>query len=427
MLIRAIIILLIWLTAWPVHAAPGIAVVQSLAPTSDGGTQDFTSSGFGTPLCAMFFASYGTANGTVVDHAGLFLGFSDFTNHQSVEHASEDTGAASDTGGNASSTNALRTLLATNQAVDSTAIASTITDGARLTWADAPPSAYRVTAVLFNSSAISNCAVGSVNTAPTIGGTASVSGLGWQPDLVLAITNNGTTGNARASIGVAVYDGGIVQYAAGQDSQNASSPSDVYEVMRADRLALNPLGITYSSSELTSFDAGGFTLTTRDATTVNIVRYLTAKLASGIAVKLAACLSPTATGAHSCTGAGWTPQAGIMIHTVVPALGTYYIAGANNESYGVSAFTASSASSASIADDDGDAATNTESMTDNKPVRLRKDAADFMTATVTGFQSNGVDFNYTATDATARYRALLLFQAAASTSSARPRWRLLLP
>lgn len=399
--------------------AQGVAVVKSAAPTSNGGTQDFTVTGFGTPVCAMFFLSYGTANGTAVDNAMLSFGFSDFTNHRGIAHVSEDSGTTTDTQSDRSATG-LITLLNTDQSVDGTATASTITDGVRLTWADAPPSAYLVTAVMFNSSMFSNCTVGTLTPNASVDATASVSGLGWQPDLVLA-AYAGSTVSARTSFGMAVNSGGITQYSAGQAHTTGLATSSVTSAMLSNRIAFNGLSLTtVASYELTSFDSGGFTLTTRDNTTaVNDVYYLAAKLAAGASAKLATCTSPTATGAHSCTGAGFAPTGAIMSHTAAAALGTLETDG-DAEPYGLSAFTSTTQSFSGISDDDAVAAQNTASMTSINPVRMIKDAADYMVATFTGWQSDGVDLNYTTTDGTARYRAILFLKGVSTARKGMP-------
>lgn len=407
--------------AYAAYAA-GVAVVQSAAPTSNGGTQDFTATGFGTPSCVMFFLSYGTTNGTAVDNGMLAFGFSDFTNHRGIAHVAEDSGTTTDTMSQRSAT-ALITLLNTDQSTDGTATASTITDGVRLTWADAPPSAYLVTAVMFNSSVFSNCSVGTITPSGSVSGTASVSGLGWQPDIILAAYAGSTT-SARTSFGMALNDGGIVQYAAGQASTTALATSSVTSALMSTRLAFNALSFsTVASYELTSFDSGGFTLTTRDNTAaVNDVYYLAAKLATGASAKLVTCTSPTATGAHSCTGAGFTPEAAIMSHTAAAALDTLESDG-DAEPYGLSAFTSGTQSFAGMSDDDNVAAANTASMTSTNPIRMIKDAADYMVATLTGFQSDGVDFNYTTTDGTARYRGLLFLKSATTARrKGQPLW-----
>lgn len=415
---RILAFLLVLLFSAPVYAQ-GVAVVKSAAPTSNGGTQDFTVTGFGTPVCALFFLSYGTTNGTAVDHAMLSFGFSDFTNHRGVAHVAEDSATTTDTQSQRATT--LISLLNTDQSTDGTATAATITDGVRLTWADAPPSAYLVTAVMFNASMFSNCTVGTLTPNASVDAAASVSGLGWQPDLILAAYAGSTT-SARTSFGMALNDGGIVQYAAGQASTTALATSSVTSAMMSTRLAFNALSFsTVASYELTSFDSGGFTLTTRDNTaSVNDVYYLAAKLAVGASAKLATCTSPTSTGSHSCTGAGFTPTGAIMSHTAAAALDTLESDG-DAEVYGLSAFTSTTQSFSGISDDDNVAAANTASMTSINPIRMIKDAADYMVATFTGWQSDGVDLNYTTTNGTARYRAVLFLKGVASAATRRGR------
>ena len=411
----ALLLLILW-SASVVHAQ-GVAVVQSAAPTSGGGTQDFTSTGFGTPVCAIFFIGYGTANGTVVNDAFLGFGITDFTNSRYVASVQEDTGSTTDTLTRAG-TDPLISMLNTDQSVDGTASVSTITDGARLTWADAPPSAYLVTAILFNSSMFSNCTVGTLTPNATQDATASVSGLGWAPDLVIGLYQ-ASTGRAKDSFGVALNDGGIVQRSIGQWSQTGVGTSTLSSALMTTRIAVDAQASSLASLELTSFDAGGFTLTTRDAATPLDFYHLTAKLATGASAKLTTCDSPTSTGSHSCTGAGFTPTATIMMHTALTTVDTRTITD-ESEVYGLSAMTASAAYSSAVADDDNVVTANTESMTDSKPVRLRKDAADFMTATFSGFQSDGADFSYSTTDGSARKRAMLFLKGVSSASSFGP-------
>lgn len=399
--------------------AQGVAVVQSAAPTSDGSTQDFTVTGFGTAVCAMFFLSYGTAAGTEATHGMLSFGFSDFTNHRAIAHATESTGSTTDTGAERNASNAAVTLLSTSQAVDGTATASTITDGVRLTWADAPPSAYLVTAVMFNSSVFSNCTVGTLTPAGVVDTTASVSGLGWQPDLALFGYAASLT-SGRTSYGTALNDGGIVQRSTSFGTTNGQATSDVHSMARNDRIAFNPTELG-ADLEFTSFDSGGFTITTRTGTSVVAdAYYLAGKLAGGMQAKLLTCSSPTSTGSHSCTGAGFTPQAAIMTHSNVTTINTTSTTNTTSEIYGLSAFTSTAAGSAALWANDGTATSTTASISDTKPVRLRKDSADYMTATLTGFQSDGADFDYTATDGSAHLRTILFFKATNARPNTRP-------
>lgn len=411
------IALLIFLLLGSQAYAQGVAVVQSAAPTSNGGTQDFTVTGFGTPVCAMFFLSYGTSAGTAATHHMVSIGFSDFTNHRGQAHASESTASSTDTGGVLAS--GLISLLDSDQTQDGIATAATITDGVRLTWSDAPPAAYLVTAVMFNSTVFSNCSVGTLTLAGTQDTSVSVSGLGWQPDLILGVYSASTT-SARMSFGMALNDGGVVQYSTTIGITTAAGTSDVASYVASNRLAYNPTGLG-ADAEVTSFDAGGFTVYSRTGvSTVNDLYYLTAKLATGISAKLTTCNSPTATGAHSCTGAGFTPQAVIMSHSNVTALNTGSTTSGTSEIFGVSAATSTASGSAMGWTDDADTTTTTASMSDTKLVSLYKDSADYMTATLSGWQSDGADFSYTTTDGSAHIRVILFFKALSSERRGRP-------
>src|SRR5574338_1685419 len=342
--------------------AADVAVVQSAAPTSNGGTQDLTSSGFGTPLCALFFGGYGTANGTAATHALITLGGSDFTRHNSSAMAAESGVNPMDIGSSADTTKAVQTLLNSSQAVDGSATAATITDGVRLTWADAPPSAYLINAVLFGGTNISNCYVGSFTGSSTQDATASTTAPNFQPDIIFFWTNNDDTSNFRASFGLAVNDGGsIVQRALGLSDGNNQASAVASAALRADRVTVHASANTLATLDITTIGTQGFTATTRDAAAARTVGYLALKLANGLRPKLLTCASPTAIGTHTCTGAGWSPQFGLMLHSESAAVGTYYGTD-NGEVFGLSAFTASGSVSSATYHEDGAATSVTESM-----------------------------------------------------------------
>lgn len=406
-----ILLLLFLFLVTPAHALVGVA--QSAAPTSNGGTQDLTVSGLGTAVCGLFWTTYGTANGTGVDHAMFAVGFSDFTTGQSVSSSDEDNQATTDTGASSGAT-ALRTQLATDQSVDGTASASAITNGIRLTWSDAPPSAYLVNSLIFGDGAVDDCHVGTLTASSTEDATASTTAPGFQPNLVFAITEN-TTGDMRNSFGFAVDDGGVVQRSSGMSSNDASANADVAQTTSDSYFALNPINPTAAGAwELTSFDTTGFTVTTRLTATGSTIRYMAVKLKTGQLPKIVNCSSPTATGSHSCTGAGWAPQALMMIHSESAAYDTTYTAG-NNEVLGISACDASNCYSGAVTANDGAGTSDTKSITANVPVRLIKDGSDWMTASSTGPQSDGWDFSYSVAPGSAYVRGVLMIQAAAAS------------
>lgn len=406
MLIALLLIIVMW--AVPVHAAE-FAVAQNTLPTSNGGTADFTSSGFGTPKCAYFYGGYGTVNGTVVSDAGLWLGFYDGTNEFGNGFAAEDGQTTTDTGSQGNASGAGITLLSTDQTTDGTCTASWITDGVRLTCADAPPSAYLLNVLLIGGPGVSNCAVGQLTSNATLNGTASTTAPGFTPDVVIGFSRFGDAAHSRIGLGFAWRNGGtIVQRAAALYNQGAVTTSYVASNLVTNRLIINDLIGATATMELTSFDANGFTLTTRDAGLAKTMTYLALKL-NGLSAWLGTSDSPTATGNQGVTGIGFLPQAGLMLHGEWAAVDTGYSTG-NGEVLGVSAFTATQSAGSAVSSDDGVGTSNEDSVTDTKACRLRKDGADYATCTVSSMDSDGITFNYTVAPAAVTKRALLLFQ-----------------
>lgn len=415
-----ILLLILVSIVTPAHALVGVA--QSAAPTSNGGTQDLTVSVLGTAACGLFWTTYGTANGTGVDHSMFAVGFSDFTTGQSVSAADEDNQADTDAGPTSGST-ALRTQLVTDQSVDGTASASAITNGIRLTWSDAPPAAYLVNSLIFGADSVDGCHVGTLTASSTEDATASTTAPGFQPNLVFAIVENHTT-HARNSFGFAVDDGGVVQRSAGVTSQDGSASGDLRATTSDSYFAINPFDAPVLGAwELTSFDTTGFTVTTRLNSNGATIRYLAVKLKTGQLPKIVNCSSPTSTGSHSCTGAGWTPQALVMIHTESAAYDTNYTAD-DNEVFGLSACDATNCYSGAVNAEDGAATSDAKSITSNVPVRLIKDGADFMTASSSGPQADGWNFSYSVAPGSAYVRGVLMIQAASSGSNLMMRRRL---
>lgn len=400
--------------------AAEFAVVQCALPTVNGGTVDCTSSGFGTPKGAMVFGGYGTANGTAVDHAGLWIGGYDGTNQTGMAFASEDGQADSDTAFVRDTNSALITLLETDQSQNGDCTASFITDGMRLTCADAPPAAYHVNVLLLGGSGVSNVYVGSATGHATQDSTQSITSPGFEPDVLIAVAQVGATAtsgnNYRASVGFATNETSIVQRALGFSDAHAAASMNTSSTLSTSRVVANGVnGVTLATLEVTDFHATGFNVATRDAATGPSFIYMAVKL-NGLSAKLMTSAAPTGTGSQAITGAGFRPQVGLMLQGEFAAVDTVYSTD-TGEVFGLSAFTSSAAGTSSTAHEDGDGTSNTESMTDNKVCRTRKDAADYATCTLTSFDADGATFNYTATNGTARQRAILLIQESTSSSS----------
>lgn len=411
-----LLMLVLW--AGPVLSAD-FEVCQAVLPTANGGTIDCTVTGFGTPKGAFVFGGIGTVNGTAADHAGLWVGFYDGTNQTGFGWESTDALADSDSGIIRDTNSAVVTLSTVDQTQNGDCTLSFITDGVRFTCADAPPSAYRMNVVLVGGSGVSNVSVGVATGHATQNSTTAVN-VGYTPDIVLAVAHVSATGtsgdNIRASIGIATNEGGsIVQRSVGLSDTSGAASMNTSSIFTTNRLVTNGVnGATFATLELTSWDAGGFTVTTRDAATGPAFIYMAIKL-NGISAKLVTDAAPAGTGSESITGIGWRPQFGLMLQGEFTAIDTLY-GSDNGEVFGLSAFTSTASVSTGVHLEDGDGTSNTSSMTDTKVCRTRKDAADYSTCTFTQWTSDGVDLSYATNVGGAKQRAILFVQESASAA-----------
>jgi hypothetical protein len=401
-------------------AAPSWAVEFALAQAAmrtTTGTQDFTVAGFGTPKCAMFFASYGTANGTTVDEGMELIGFTDGTNHRGFSWISDDGPAASDTGRLASSTDPILTGTPAH-VLDGTASFSTwITDGVRINWAtDPPPSAYLLNVLLIGGAGVSNCFVGDVTMDLTVGNSVDVTAPGFQPEFVFFVTDANNSGG-RQYRGMVVNDGASppTQRSINKSESDAANPTSLttsFDTNSVFSFHLSP----FPEAEVNSFDASGFSVTTRVGipAAAYVLKYMAVGL-TGLSASLVTSASPTGNGDHTITGAGFTPQFALILHSSMAAVNTLY-SDDNTEVTGISAITSASSLCSSTASDDNVTPANVESLTSNVATCLRKDAANFMTATHSAWTSDGETQNYTVANGTARQRAVLFVQAGASSN-----------
>lgn len=392
------------------------ALVQAAARTGTTGTQDFTSSGFGTPKGAMVWLTYATVNGTAANHAMLGVGFTDGTNHRSLTPASED-GVVADTQASGSLTTLITTIATANTPVDGSAtFDSWITDGLRINWTDVPPAAYLVNVLLIGGAGVSAVKVGNVQGPAVVGNAVDVNTVGFQPDLVLCWSNPDSNISVTACthadpvFGMAVRDGSDTQRCAGLYHQNASNPSHIQGVLDTASVSLGLHGgFPQAELQISDFDASGFSVYCRVGAAALEIDYLAIQL-NGLVAKIVTSASPTGTGDHTITGAGITPQLALMVHTAAPAVNTVYDTD-SAEVLGLSAITSAASLCGAIYIQDNVATANTESIVNNIAISLRKAAAAFMTATWSAWTSDGMTLNYTVTDGTARQRAVLFVQA----------------
>lgn len=394
--------------------AGDIEICQATLPTTNGGTADCTYPSFGSPIGALMFGGFGTANNTVVDHAGLLFGVYDATNQTALAFVAEDNVADSNSGFLRDTNSGLATLVLPGKTQNGDCTLSVITDGIRFTCATAPPAAYRINAVLFKGPTVSNIYAGVATGHATQNSVQSITSPAFTPDAVIAISQTSSTGtsgsNIRLSFGIATNEGSIVQRALGFADQNASASMATGSVLSDNRLVTNGYnGATFATLELTALTANGFDVTTRDAATGPAFIYLALKF-NGLAVKLGTFPNPAGTGTENLTGVGFRSQFGIALLSELTTINTYGSTD-NGEVFGVSAFTANGSGTSSIYDEDGDGTSNAESVTDTKVCRTRKDALDYSTCTFTQWTADGVDLDHTVNAGGAKLRAFFFLQA----------------
>lgn len=401
-----IVLLFTMLLASPTWAAE-FAVTQCALPTTNGGTVDCTSAGFGTPQGAFLFGGFGVTNNVVAAHSGMFFGVYDGTRQQSIGGAAQD-------GVNPTSTSAFRdgssvygTQNVTTKTRDGVCTASTITNGIRLTCNPAPASAYLVNVLLIGGAGVANVYAGSATSSSTNNAVVSVTDPGFQPDLILAFMHNSNTGLMHTSVGMAWRNGALIgQRGMGVYNDNARTTSAVYSMLSDQYMLQSGLSST-TSLEVTAFGTLGFDITTRVTGGARIFSYLAIKLnCLDVYAAMSTAAAPTATGTSAVTGVGFVPQVGIMLAGQHAALNTQYT-GTTGEVYGISVFTPTASVTSSIWSGGVLSTSGQESVTDGKACRTRKGRADYDTCAVSSYDVDGVTFNYTVASASTRQRALL--------------------
>ena len=255
-----------------------IEVVVGQAPSSDT-TQDLTVTDFGTAQAAIIYCTLGTTLGTAADDTVVSAGLYDGTRQRVMYASSEDFQATSDCRSGNRDDAVVYIVDAGTDTVIRSATATFITDGIQLTWAGGNTNQFQVMAILINN--VTNAYVGHIIGNATSGQDASTTDPGFTPTTLICPGFGRSTAvdqgnnNSIFSIGFAHDDGGITQRAVGwYDSDGETTTVSGNETHNA-RIAESVNGVSGRASlELSTFDANGFTVTTRDSSNAVLVAYL---------------------------------------------------------------------------------------------------------------------------------------------------------
>ncbi len=417
-----------------------IAVVSAAAITTTG-TQDFkvpkADLNNAAPIAALFFMTYGLTDGTVVNDTLVAQGMTDGTRQIAVAARSQDNAAAGQAGCN-ERTDALLVSVAPGSGSSPPITAKAVFDswindgtdmGIRINWTDAPEGAYLIKCILFGASGFSNAYGNDFFTSGVLNTAQTFEDAGFAPDLVFILNHQSSINNNSqtffgATFGFAINDGASPPSQGSINTYDGgTNPSNVQHTISdrsVQRLAVSGGGA--AEAEINDFSATGFKVYQRVAATGMDGVYLALKFntSAALAAKVVSSTSPTAGGSHSITGAGWTPQFGLAVLSASQTMNAAESSG-DAEVWGVGMFTPLTQACVGVAIDDAVTPTNNESLTDAKPVSLRKDAGAFMTATFTAMNTDGVEFNYTTANGTARQRRVLFIKEGITGGPARPR------
>lgn len=404
--VRHLASLLVLLWAWTAHAQ--IAVTRVAANTSTG-NQDLTAAGVTwTPVAAVLLVSYATTDATAADHGLIATGFTDCTNSATAQGRSQHNANPTSTVVRTHTT-LLQIVNTSNTTLDAEgALVGCITGGVRINWTDAPGAAYLLHLVLFGSATVSNAAAGTFASQSTIGNATDVTAPGFTPhDVLLSMarvnTGNTTSSEMRGCLGVgnATAQGSI----GWQDFNNVSTTlvvsgtSSTYACQGASGNAFQ----TQSAQELGSFDASGFSSTTRTAAGGYLVTYLALRYQSGISSWTGVVSTPTSPQAVSYSSVGFLPGFVLLLQSGSDTINVGKIS-ADAGYTGVSLLTSTAQYAMSRAAVDAQATpSNTQSLSDDQAIQLPgPSGSTLFTGTLDTFHSTGFTLDFTATDSMAR-------------------------
>jgi hypothetical protein len=413
----------------------GVTVSDPLrvAANTSTGNQTLTFTGLGglTPKAILIIATRAIADGSAVDGAGFYWGISDGTNEATgsweVEHnqATTDTRSTQDT-------TADRILTIHDGAADSVvdAQASFVSFGADqavINWTDAPSVAYLLTVVAFAGSDLS-AIVGRQDLGNTADALIANTAVGFEADVVMTFWNHTLDGGGMG-IGFAHNDraGTVTQRSVTINSRHNFGTRQA-AAMSVDGAAISKLipssGAFDYGGVLTSFDSSGWDvqLTNARAPANADYAYLALRLGTSpvVSVKVYAYSTPTATGSHTDSSPGFTPQFIMYLMNRAAATNTQET-DADGGTSGILVANANAVFSNTISDEDNAASSsNTQSLSDDKLNLPTHTGASGHEATLSSMGATGPVWNYSATDGTARIWPALAIQAAAVPASLPP-------
>lgn len=385
------------------------------------GNQSVTGVGF-QPKAILFFVNSLNASGSAAGMTGG-VGFA-VSSSARFSTATELTNGVSPASPNIRQDNT-KCFIVTNNAgaaIIEVDFVSHNADGFTVNVATTDGAARKVLYLAIGGADLSNVALKEF-TSKTSTGTQAITGVGFQPDSILFISNlNGTAApNTR--------NGGFFCYGAANSTstetvfnqnlgENGGSTQNQQMQLTDAVLSISNAGSTLWKAILSSFDADGFTL---DWTTANgTARYIWGLCLKGGQFKTGSFNQATSTGNQSVTGVGSQP-AGLFLRSWNRASSTSVITGNVTMSFGIGS--SSSARSAMMWSTENAVATTDTSCNLDTTKIIKMMSANGTTpsteaaADLVSLDSDGFTINNTTADATAREILFMTFGNTASSTA----------
>lgn len=245
-------------------------------------------------------------------------------------------------------------------------------------------------------------------------GTGAISiATAFEPDVVFVLGSGGIATNSiqtnmTLSFGVAVNGGG--QYCLLAEEVNGLADGTPIQAVLTNRAGGNLTGgsLAYHLT-IGGFSGTGFTITPSASAGDDDISYLALDL-GGRRAKLVLLTTPTAIGSQAITGAGFTPQAAIVVLTTSETFDPSYplASSANTGGFSIAAL-ADNTASHSFRAQSGAAITNTASQATNGTlIGASHVDCDALKATLDSFDSDGMTLNWSAVAGTGK-KGFVLF------------------
>jgi len=350
----------------------------------------------------------GATDNTAADNAAMSVGFTDGTRSRCGTWISEHGQDTSDSTSTVDTDSCIYLYNAVGSEECNAVFSAWIDDGVQITWTNAPASGLLLTVVLFGGTDLADAYVNHFASNASIDTATDVTDPGFKPtDLLLAAGLPYST-YFNLSVGAVhnTADDVVTQrFTTHVDRDNQDTiqvGSHVSNTYGAGIISV--VSTEYWMGEFGSFDANGFSCTTRDSTTgsgINIA-YLALRITTYDSY-IGTLDTPVDVGNDGQTGVGFKPQFVMQVTSGCTTINANNTANTGGN-LGISVADATAQYSNQIASEDAVGTTNTESQSDDQMVVLHDDdgAALFATSFVS-FDADGFTQNFTATGGTAAY------------------------